>query len=85
MAKLSSPIHLVTADDPPTMLIYGGQLDNLPLPADAPHGLRIHHPYFGKLLKDKLDKLGVDCELHVGSDRPTPEQIGKFLDKYMNK
>ncbi len=84
MAKQSSPIHLTTADDPPSMLIYGGRLDNLPLADDASHGVRIHHPYFGKLLKDKLDKLGVDCKLHVG-DRPTPEQIGKFLDEHMKK
>ena len=58
LAEAVSPIHLATADDPPAFLIYGGRLDNIPLPEDAPHGVRIHHPYFGKVLKDKLDKLG---------------------------
>ncbi len=54
-----SPINHVTRDDPPVLLIYGSGLD-APV-TDLSVG--IHHPRFGKALKDKLDALGVPCEL----------------------
>lgn len=82
LSRESSAIHHATADDPPTLLIYGGRLDNVPLPEDASQGLVIHHPYFGKVLKDKLDELGVECEFHYGGPRPTHDDIGKFLAKH---
>jgi len=79
----SSAISHATADDPPTFLIYGGTLDNLPLPKDASQGLLIHHPYFGKVLKDKLDELGVECEFRYGRARPSAAEIAEFLDKHL--
>ena len=57
--KESSPIEHVTADDPPSLLIYTGPLAGIPLPASASTGVLIHHAYFGKVLKAKLDELGV--------------------------
>lgn len=83
MIKESSAIHHATADDPPTFLIYGGTLDNLPLPEDASQGLLIHHPYFGKVLKDKLDELGVECEFRYGRNRPSATEIAEFLAKHL--
>ncbi len=79
----SSAITHATADDPPTFLIYGGTLDNLPLPKDASQGLLIHHPYFGKVLKDKLDDLGVECEFRYGGRRPGATEIADFLAKHL--
>jgi acetyl esterase/lipase len=79
----SSVINHATADDPPTLLIYRGTLDNLPLPEDASQGLLIHHPYFGKVLKDQLDKLGVECQFRYDAARPWQEEIGEFLAKYL--
>ncbi|GIW80984.1 MAG: hypothetical protein KatS3mg105_2791 [Gemmatales bacterium] len=49
-----SPINHLTQDDPPVMLIYNRGLD-----ADA----NIHHAKFGKVLKDKMDKMGIPCVL----------------------
>ncbi len=68
LIKESSPWEYVSKDDPPTLLIYSGKLDNLPLPEDASTGLSIHHPYFGKALKEKLDELGVENDFKHGSD-----------------
>ena len=79
----SSALNHASADDPPTFLIYGGTLDNLPLPRDASQGLLIHHPYFGKVLKDKLDELGVECHFRYGGKRPSPDEIGEFLAKHL--
>jgi acetyl esterase/lipase len=78
----SSALTHATADDPPSLLIYGGRLDNLPLPPDASQGLLIHHPYFGKVLKDKLDALGVPCEFHYGGGRTTVS-VADFLKKHL--
>jgi acetyl esterase len=54
-----SPIHHLTKDDPPVQLLYAYNLD-------APvkdSGVGIHHPKFGVVLKERMDKLGVECEL----------------------
>jgi len=83
LVEESSAVHHASADDPPSLLIYGGTLDNLPLPSDASQGLLIHHPYFGKVLKDRLDELGVQCEFRYGADRPSSEEIGKFLARHL--
>ncbi len=82
LMRESSAVHHATADDPPTMLIYGGALDNVPLPENASQGLVIHHPWFGKALKDKLDALGVECEFHYGRSRPSNEDVGEFLARH---
>lgn len=49
-----SPIHHLTKDDPPVLQIYG-------VPVDSPATDAIHHPQFGKVLKDKMDALGIPC------------------------
>lgn len=79
----ASAVHLATADDPPTFLVYRGGLDDLPLPEDASHGLRIHHPYFGQVLKEKLDELGVENRLHYGGGMPTAREIEAFLARHL--
>jgi acetyl esterase/lipase len=53
-----SPITHLTKDDPPAQLIYGMGMDV----AD------IHSPRFGKALKDKMDPLGIRCEVYAGQD-----------------
>lgn len=53
-----SPITHLTKDDPPAQLIYGMSMDA----AD------IHSPRFGKALKEKMDPLGIRCEVYAGQD-----------------
>lgn len=53
-----SPITHLTKDDPPAQLIYGMSMDA----AD------IHSPRFGKALKDKMDALGIRCEVYAGAE-----------------
>lgn len=64
----SSPIEHVSAGDAPTLLMYNGTLDGIPLPASASTGVLIHHAYFGKALKARLDSVGIKCEFHPGVD-----------------
>jgi len=64
--EAAAPINLVTADDPPVMLFYS-EADE-PVPPDAPRGTGIHHPIFGKKLKEKMDALDIECSLKHQSE-----------------
>lgn len=74
-----SPWEHVSADDPPSFLVYSGPLDEVPLPETATTGKLIHHPYFGKALKEKLDELGVENEFRYGFDPRGTMSIPEFL------
>ena len=61
---------------------------NEPLPPDAKPGAGIHHPRFGFFLKERMDKLGIECQVHLreeyGGDR-TPQMFRDmvaFFQKY---
>jgi acetyl esterase len=53
-----SAITWLTKDDPPVFMIYN-EADG-PLPPDAKPGEGIHHPNFGRLLKEQMDELGIE-------------------------
>jgi acetyl esterase len=67
-----SPITHVTKDAPPVLLVY-----NNPIDAEITNqGIGIHHPLFGKALKEKMDALDIPCEViaagkRVGGGTPT--------------
>lgn len=86
----ASPINHATRDDGPLMLFYPQA--NAPLPENPPGHLYIHHPKFGILMKEKLDKLGVECVLKLKEDYvpaasdgrrtdPTDEYVAFFVGK----
>ena len=84
----SSPINHATADDPPVLIYYPQQ--NKPVPPNAPGSIYIHHPKFGKILKEKLDKLGVECiikhrEDYKGQNGPVPNYVQFFIEKLKPK
>jgi acetyl esterase len=81
----ASPINFLTADDPPVMLFYN-EADQ-PLPPDAPPGAGIHHPNFGKKLKEKMDALKIECVLkhqddYRGGGGDLQEDTVKFFLKH---
>lgn len=57
-----SPIHHLSKDDVPAMLSYGGSLDQ----EITNVGIGIHHARFGKVLKEKMDALGIRCIVNAG-------------------
>ena len=59
--EAAAPINLLTAAAPPVALFYS-EADE-PVPADAPRGTGIHHPIFGKKLKEKMDALNIECSV----------------------
>jgi len=77
--ELVSPITHLTKDDAPAQLIYASNFD-------APiknQGVGIHHPKFGQTLKERMDKLGIECQVHarVASGASTELTFG-FIKKH---
>jgi hypothetical protein len=78
----TAPLTHVTKDDPPAMLSYASQMDT-PI---RNQGIGIHHPKFAQVLKEKMDKLGIECHIHTrltrGSDEWT-QQTMRFIKQHL--
>ena len=82
----AAPINYLTADDPPVFLFYN-EADG-PLPADAKPGTGIHHPNFGRKLKEKMDALKIECVMKQQNDYRRAggnlaEDVTKFFVKHL--
>lgn len=58
--KEASPVHHLSAGDPPALLIYSEP--DRDIPADAKPGTGIHSPRFGKLLLERCAQVGTNCQ-----------------------
>jgi acetyl esterase/lipase len=82
----ASPINYLTADDPPVFLFYS-EADRA-VPPDAPRGAGIHHPIFGRKLKEQMDPLKIECILKHQTDyqrtggNPNEDMV-KFFVKHL--
>lgn len=87
LIREASPLTLVSSDDPPTFLLYGGELTKTPLAPDTNVSISIHHARFGVLMKEQLDKAGVANELaYLNDGRTKLEQMAAlqaFLKKHL--
>ena len=79
----ASVINHATSDAPPVMLFYPQKND--PLPPNSSGGEHIHHPKFGFVLKEKLDKLGVECVLMLREDYPEGPPIDEYVRFFVEK
>jgi hypothetical protein len=77
--ELVSPINHLTKGDAPAQLIYAS---NLGAPITS-QGIGIHHPKFGQVLKERMDRLGIECQVHarVGRGDATELTFG-FIKKH---
>ncbi len=78
-----SPVTHLTAGDPPVLLIY--PQSNTPLPPETSN-IGIHHPRFGYFLKEKMDKLGIECTVRVKEDydgKPAGQSQRDIVDFFM--
>ena len=74
----ASAITHATQDAPPVFLCYNSEM--LSIDAELSDEEKIHHPVFGKYLKDKLVSLGVECEWYYLAQDPAPVTIqGMFV------
>lgn len=80
--KQISPLTYLTKDDPPVWAFYS--VADKPLTADSTASDAIHHPGFGKVLKEEMDKLGIECKLrHKDDGQKVNEDMIAFLLKYL--
>lgn len=81
----ASPITHLTRNAPPVFMYYSRPMRPLP-PADPGEG--IHNPRFGVYLKESMDKLGIECVVHLRNEygeNPGPRmyrQMIEFFEKY---
>ncbi|MAL84844.1 MAG: lipase [Opitutae bacterium] len=73
-----SPITHVSKDDPPVFLNYGK-----PAPIPVIKGDGIHHAGFGRLLKEKCKKMGIECYLQVKGHETAKPTKDQFLKKIL--
>jgi acetyl esterase len=76
--EAGSAINHLTRDDPPVYAFYTEPRG--PLPPDARPGQGIHHIAFGEKMKEKMDRLGIECIVRhrdEGAD-PTAEMVAFF-------
>jgi acetyl esterase len=66
-----SSINHLTKDDAPAQLIYASKLDT-PITSQ---GIGIHHPKFGQALKERMDKLGIECHVYTGVPRGESSEL----------
>ena len=80
----SSPINHVSAGAPPTFMYYSRPMKPLPV-ADTGEG--IHNPRMGYLLKERMDKLGLVCEVHLvteyQSKPPTADMFPQMIEFFV--
>jgi len=80
--ELVSPINHLTKDDPPAQLLYATNFD-------APiknQGVGIHHPKFGQVLKERMDKLGIECQLQARVRVPDSAELTfGFIKKHFDR
>jgi len=73
-----SPVTHVSKDDPPVFLNYGK-----PAPIPVIKGDGIHHAGFGRLLKEKCKKVGIDCYLQVKDHETANLTKDQFIQKIL--
>lgn len=71
-----SAIPHLTKDDAPVLMTYDSDFDT---PVSS-RSIGIHHPKFGKVLKERMDKLGIECEVLTGFSRTQQSRTKPTVD-----
>jgi acetyl esterase len=80
----AAPITHLSAGDPPVIAFYSEPKG--PLPDNAKPGQGIHHINFGTYLKEKMDKLGIECTIRHNADGANPNrETVEFFRKHLLK
>lgn len=81
MIKEASPLHHLTKDDPPVWMIY--TVAQKPQTDETTVSDAIHHPNFGVVLKDEMDKLKIECKLrHKDDGKTVNDDVVAFFIKH---
>ncbi len=85
MVKEASPLSHLTKDDPPVWAIYS--VASKPQTAETTVSDAIHHPFFGVVMKEEMDKLKIECKLRHKDDGETvnDDLIAFFVKHFKGK
>ena len=84
LTREASPLSHLTKDDPPVWAFYS--VANKAQTAETTISDAIHHPYFGKVLKEEMDQVGLECKLrHQEDGRSVNDDATAFIVKYLKK
>ena len=72
----SAPINHLTKDDPPVYIVHSERVNR---PGN------VHHPNFGRHLKEAMDKLGIECVFHMDSDFKAPDWSGESSFEFLKR
>src|SRR6185295_717894 len=67
----AAPITYLSKDDPPALLTYSFPNDEVTATSDL--NLVVHHPKFGIALKERMDKLGIECVVEYKGQPEAPK------------
>jgi acetyl esterase len=78
----AAPITYLTADDPPALLSYS--FPNEEVTGKTPLNVIVHHPKFGIALKERMDKLGIECIVqYQGQTQRERVSAADFIRKHL--
>jgi len=71
-----SPLHHLSKDDVLVLLIHAAKMET----KLSSRAIVIHHPRFGKMLKERMDKPNIECEVQTGVNRKTDDFTKLTMD-----
>jgi acetyl esterase len=81
LTREASPLSHLTKDDPPVWAYYS--VADKPQTDETTVSDAIHHPYFGKVLKEEMDKLKIECKLrHKDDGKTVNDDVVNFFIKH---
>ena len=80
LTREASPLSHLTKDDPPVWAFYS--IADKPQTDATTVSEAIHHPNFGKVMKEEMDKLKIECKLrHKDDGKTVNDDVLAFLLK----
>ncbi len=81
LTRDASPLSHLTKDDPPVWAFYS--VADKPQTDATTVSEAIHHPYFGKVLKEEMDKLKIECRIrHKDDGKTINDDVVNFFIKH---
>lgn len=81
LTSKASPLSHLTKDDPPVWAYYS--VADKPQTEETTVSDAIHHPYFGKVLKEEMDKFKIECKLrHKDDGKTVNDDVVNFFIKH---
>lgn len=81
LTRDASPLSHLSKDDPPVWAFYS--IADKPQTDATTVSEAIHHPYFGKVLKEEMDKLKIECRIrHKDDGKTINDDVVNFFIKH---